>query len=889
MSPQISQSSYVLELDRWGVSNTVSNFGDKTLSTNNSNGINNAIVWASQQGYTEFVFPRGVYLIDETIPIQPQSFMTLNLGGSTLRIRNNGLASYSVISFKQNQMFSRVTNGIIQGDRYNHDYTTPGQAATHEWGMGILFPNVVNSNKGEGTNTRFISIDNIEFLDLTGDAVSLFATGGAIYTTTTPTKSYKITFESGSINTKDGSLIADSTKIRSNIFIDLTNSQITNWKYFGVYGDISYQSLGSEIDGTVPFDIIFYNSNGTYNSSITNVEFFDEIPLPDGATSAKIVLHQANIPSSTGNGLTLRSMTIPKFTFIEKCHIHHNRRLGVALQGAKFVWVKNNDIHHISGTGPSAALDVEDNYALNQNLWIEDNFLHDSPLQLIFVRGKNFHIKNNKIERGIGITGYPGVSKLYINGNYFKDTSVNINGECIIDNNILNRTGVTLNNGTTDPALVDNNNFLNSSLSVNRPKAYSVTVSNCKFTVDSDYSNAISGAGFSAGTYPQTMANCLFEGFLASSSVIFNGDENATEGWAYNNILFNNTKKPNNNAGIKIPRGTYINCKFNNTGILSPNKHVEFIGCTFIWNGYNLFNISNNELARFVNCYFYGGSNSAFYFSAVNKAQIDLINNQFDYTSATSSSISIIDGYWYNITGGKLLVDGNRFKSNLAIKAINSSIPTSDQFEITFINNTLEGAINFLVDITQIPLFRNNTIGNELDPYNWSTTVPTMGYYKLGKQILNRNMASDGFMGWVCIKEGFAETYPTWQPSKIYNTPDKISVNGYIYYSTVWNAKSSSTMPNFPTNPLYSTVKDIAGISTWKAKTTYSIGDKILPSSVSESYYECTTAGTTGNIEPSWGTASTITDGTVVWTKRNIQVWKLLGSKASFKKFGILS
>jgi hypothetical protein len=362
----ISTNAYVLELDVWGVSNTVPNFNDKTLSTANSNGINKALTWASQQGYTEFMFPKGTYLIDETIPIQPKSFMTLNLNGSTLRIRNNGLPKYSVICYKQNQVFSRVTNGIIQGDRYDHDYSNPGDLPTHEGGMGVLFPNTTDTTKGEGTNTLFTTIDNIEFLDLTGDGVSLFSNQGMVYATTTPTKSYAITFESGSISTTDGSLKVDSTKIRSNIFLDLTNTQIVKWKNFGVYGDASYQSVGSQIDGTLPFDIIFYNTNGTFNSSLTNIDFFDEIPLPSGATKAKIILHQPNIPTSSGNGLTLRCMTIPKFTFIEKCHIHHTRRLGIALQGAKFVWVRNNDIHHISGTAPQAALDVEDNYALNQ-------------------------------------------------------------------------------------------------------------------------------------------------------------------------------------------------------------------------------------------------------------------------------------------------------------------------------------------------------------------------------------------------------------------------------------------------------------------------------------------------------------------------------------------
>lgn len=886
----INTTAYVLELDVWGVSNTVTDFNNKTLSMANSNGINNALTWASQQGYTEFMFPKGTYLIDETNPIQPKSFMTLNLNGSTLRIRNNGIAHYSVICYKQNLVFSRVTNGIIQGDRYNHNYTTPGEASTHEWGMGVFFPNTTDPTKGEGTNTLFTTIDNIEFLDLTGDGVSLFSNQGMVYATTTPTKSYAITFEPGSISTTDGSLKEDSSKIRSNIFLDLTNTQIVKWKTFGIYGDVSYQSVGSEIDGTLPFDIIFYNPNGTFNSSLTNIDFFDEIPLPAGATSAKIVLHQSNVPSSSGNGLTLRCMTIPKFTFIEKCHIHHTRRLGIALQGAKFVWVRNNEIHHISGTAPQAALDVEDNYALNQNLWIEDNFLHDNILQLIFVKGKNFHVKNNKIERGIGITGYPGVKKLFIEGNYFKDTSAQINGECIISNNQIHRSNIGIGNGTVEPAIVDNNIFTNASLNVSRPKAYCVSVSNCRFTVDSDYSTAITGAGFGAGTFPQTMTNCTFEGYLSSSSLIFDGDVNAAEGWTYSNVLFLNTKKPNNNGGIKIPNGTYIGCGFNNTGNLVTYKNVEFMGCIFTWDSYNLFSFtgSNNDLARYINCTFKGGTSSAFYFSALTKGRFELINNYFEYPNATSTSLGVIDGFWSNVTGGTLLLDGNRFKSNLDMKAVNAPGVTSDAFQVMAKNNTFEGNTTYVVDQTQMQYFSNNTINDVIDPYDWATVAPSKGFYKLGKQIRNTNMLTSGYIGWVCAKEGFLDIYSSWSASTNYNWNTRITVNGYVYYCTNrLGGKSSKTAPTFPTSPLNTVVSDTKGMTGWISKN-YAVGDIILPTSSDGTYYyECTTAGTSGTTEPAWGGKDNVTDGAVVWTKRLTVIWKLLGpAGAIFKLYG---
>jgi hypothetical protein len=55
-------SSYVLELNRWNVKN------DQTDAVNTSKGINDALVWASQQGFTEVALLKGIYLIDENNP-----------------------------------------------------------------------------------------------------------------------------------------------------------------------------------------------------------------------------------------------------------------------------------------------------------------------------------------------------------------------------------------------------------------------------------------------------------------------------------------------------------------------------------------------------------------------------------------------------------------------------------------------------------------------------------------------------------------------------------------------------------------------------------------------------------------------------------------------------
>lgn len=58
---------------------------------------------------------------------------------------------------------------------------------------------------------------------------------------------------------------------------------------------------------------------------------------------------------------------------------------------------------------------------------------------------------------------------------------------------------------------------------------------------------------------------------------------------------------------------------------------------------------------------------------------------------------------------------------------------------------------------------------------------------------------------------------------------------------------------------------------TWIAETAYVLTDGVIPTVVNGYWYECTTAGTTGVSQPTWGTTvgGTTSDGTAVWTCRN--------------------
>jgi len=56
----------------------------------------------------------------------------------------------------------------------------------------------------------------------------------------------------------------------------------------------------------------------------------------------------------------------------------------------------------------------------------------------------------------------------------------------------------------------------------------------------------------------------------------------------------------------------------------------------------------------------------------------------------------------------------------------------------------------------------------------------------------------------------------------------------------------------------------------WEASTAYAKGQMVAPTTQNGYRYECTTAGTSGATEPTWGTTAsgTTEDGTAVWTCR---------------------
>jgi len=65
----------------------------------------------------------------------------------------------------------------------------------------------------------------------------------------------------------------------------------------------------------------------------------------------------------------------------------------------------------------------------------------------------------------------------------------------------------------------------------------------------------------------------------------------------------------------------------------------------------------------------------------------------------------------------------------------------------------------------------------------------------------------------------------------------------------------------------------LASYDNWATLTEYTSTNRVVPTVYNGQCYECTTAGTSGEIEPSWNSIpeQTTQDGTVLWTCRDYE------------------
>lgn len=226
---------YTVDNARFGIDNN----GNHARAT--TDGINAALVWAKEQGYTNIRFPGGTYLIQctwnnryiaPTDGIIVPSGLTLDLGDSTFQMETNDYPAYSIFSVV-NQSDVTIVGGTLIGDLGTHVFSASAHSSSHEWGFGIC---ISASNN--------VLIQNVTIKNMTGDGIILEG-------------SYRAMVDGGEVSTDVKIYLCDISNCRRQgiSVVGCSNCEIAGNKIYDISG--SDPQFGIDIESE--FDYVISN------------------------------------------------------------------------------------------------------------------------------------------------------------------------------------------------------------------------------------------------------------------------------------------------------------------------------------------------------------------------------------------------------------------------------------------------------------------------------------------------------------------------------------------------------------------------------------------------------------------------------------------------------
>ncbi|MFZ3172018.1 MAG: right-handed parallel beta-helix repeat-containing protein [Carboxydocellales bacterium] len=372
-SSEIDKITYTqeIELKRFGIKN------DGTSPQVTSTGLNQALQYAKAQGSSKIMFPKGTYLIDETMPIVIDfNNIIIDLNGAILQINTNGLEKYSIVEFREGADNVRLTNGTIRGDKDTHDYLT--LKSPHEWGCGVVFKS--------GRNLQF---DNITVTNVTGYGIYTESGVGANRFYTLYTKDVI----QGSIS-DDGKPVESTNTTRTSKPYDVT----VCGGQFELGYTLGYQGypflLSSE------YTAYFYDQNMYFIQKKICLQF-RKIDIPNGAKYVHFVFPQNKIGGDVnGTYAWITNLKPPADVKLTDCLIKGNRSLGLAFTGGQKWIIENNIFEGNGGNAPSLAVDFEDGWELMQDVMFRNNKFISNNNDLVVSAGDNLVFEGNEFQKG---------------------------------------------------------------------------------------------------------------------------------------------------------------------------------------------------------------------------------------------------------------------------------------------------------------------------------------------------------------------------------------------------------------------------------------------------------------------------------------------------------
>ena len=541
---------YVPDIASYGIYNDGSN------SESTTNGLNTLFADLDVAKKRNVQLPVGTYAINPDISLTPKSNLTLDLNNSKLKIDTNGKNGSTMIYLKEVENLT-LKNGTIEGDRYDHDYSTYNpNSNSHEFNVGVKIDQ----------GSKNVNIDNITFTKITGYGLAIFQ--GTQYCNTALDKTL---MESGSYD-DNGNKISNSKTIRYPNKVDITEH--ARYGYLQVGTLLKYQNY--VFNSTRVVTVLIFDDNDTLLSKTTS-NMYRPITVSANASYCYLVFNQSN-PADylAGDMYTLDvfHMKPPRNCNITNCTFDDNRCLGIAVCGGWNTKIEGNTFSNTSKPTsdttspnyqhgkPGYAIDIEDGWESTHDLTINNNvFTNNGYGDIVSLAGDNTVITNNQFSGRVAM--------------YSRNTNYTVQNNTI--DNAIAMFETEKDYGFT----VDHNTYTNTTIKAKCYKPLDVdyysftneTITNCQMQIDTSITlknSTISLDGIVGSRFTGSYDTCIISNFDGSDS---NSDYN---------------------TGIKLNNCTVSNSNFfpSKDTIMTNNTfnkfRVRLDGSTLVFTGNNI-------------------------------------------------------------------------------------------------------------------------------------------------------------------------------------------------------------------------------------------------------------------------------------------------------------
>ena len=331
-------------------------------------------------GFRKVTLPRGVYRVDSTAVVIPPG-LTLDLGGSTVKL--NGFAGCRGKMFAiRSGRDTKLENGIVEGDYYEHDYARSPKSS--EWVCGWEIDSAA----------WYCEVRDVVTRNVTGyggcNGMGTDAPGKWVtYSSSVALGGGKSEWTDGGYR-PDGTYDAGDGARRTSRAIDL--APFRPFKYLTVSKLLGYQGIRTRNwNLTVAY---LDAASGVIGTEVVSQYRISRIP-PEAAT-ARFSIEVASLDEAKNCDLSVFLLKYPRNCAIRRCRFERCRAVGYAMSACRNLLMEDCDFSYSGETLATCAFDAEDGWDGMQDVTFRRNVFHDNPNNdFLTCAGHNFVYENN--------------------------------------------------------------------------------------------------------------------------------------------------------------------------------------------------------------------------------------------------------------------------------------------------------------------------------------------------------------------------------------------------------------------------------------------------------------------------------------------------------------